>query len=838
VIGSDPDNGDTTFSNQDIITFKFDMATYIGRQGSVGSLDPYRPRDEGGGTVLTQVGVNALFRFDYYQPNQAQSRVPSLGLDYTGRWTDDSTFVITIVNSVRRVGRDDQNRIWNRMPILTDESYMVNNYMGVDAVWVEVLGDVRSLGLQSPRCTDRVPLVGTWGSRTQMPIVTQFYGTDPDNSDSIPSAGDTLTIVFDRRTSMGRTARPPPPDPGTKAYADFFMEFVPTIGPQYTARFTDDSTFVLTVIEGDPEYELGIIRIKPQAQIKNGAASSDPANREWDLNTHNPTFWGKPGPPALLSGIVSDYDNFNTRWSGEDTLRLTFDRSTDDGNRQASGGREYIDQIFAFDHWLGDDYSGEWSDPSTFTITAIDTSVQRPEIGRTSIVSSRAILNTAATALGVERRASITGNFGAANFAPELKEYVAMDPMVVTAGAAPGDKCQIRFNMNTDRGAGRPLNQLFTFHPPLPLDAGVRWLDGSTFEVLVGTSGAGPDGTALLVGASQVTVHAGVIRSLRVAQANQNQPSALETYAAETNLTLGGSFGSADPPRIISFISADPLGSDMLYGDGDALIITFDVYTTESGPLPNSMSVDGIMGFSNLLGTDYTGQWSDCNDQVQMRNCRTLTITIVDSRIPEMDFAGAAFTQPEIGRTLAWVRAPDRNNPNQPNFWGGVRSASEISTYSTSVVTLGTSLLSEGEPMHPVLDLGQHRLLFLQRVAREAGGKGHTLPPALFRERQHAFDAAATAAAATAEGITNAGNLEERYRRHPYGAASSFAIRQCSLSQQAEPQDLEMVGGLTLRVGSCNFTTGALRPVHVTAGNLNGGGCGKGGAGCGMTLQL
>ncbi len=62
-------------------------------------------------------------------------------------------------------------------------------------------------------------------------------------------------------------------------------------------------------------------------------------------------------------------------WSGGDTIRLTFDRATDDGNARATGDKAYVDRIFHFDHYLGDDYSGAWADSSSFVITAIDTSV-------------------------------------------------------------------------------------------------------------------------------------------------------------------------------------------------------------------------------------------------------------------------------------------------------------------------------------------------------------------------------------------------------------------------------------------------------------------------------
>ena len=92
---------------------------------------------------------------------------------------------------------------------------------------MQVLGDVRSLGRQSERCNDRVPLSGIWGARQQPPQVLSYYGNDPDNGDPRPSVDDTMTIIFDRKTSRGLTARPPPPREGTKEFADFFLLFDP-----------------------------------------------------------------------------------------------------------------------------------------------------------------------------------------------------------------------------------------------------------------------------------------------------------------------------------------------------------------------------------------------------------------------------------------------------------------------------------------------------------------------------------------------------------------------------------------------------------------------------------
>lgn len=315
VHGGDPDNADDIFSNGDTITFTFNMGTYIGQQGSRLTADRFRPDvDADQGEVYDATAIHALFEFNYYLPAESEKRVPSFGRDYSGKWVDDSTFVMTILDSTRRVGFDDNSRVWNRMPRINEESYTGAEfgYTQADSIWVQVLGDVRSVGRQSERCTDRVPLSGDWGERSQRPKILSFVSMDPDNSDNMPSPGDTLTIVFDRRTSKGRTARPPPPEPGTKAYADFYLRFDPIIASDYTAVWRDDSTFVLTVLAVDPDADVwvpdpGTMRVLPTSQIRNFAATSDPA--DWTLQLNMQTF-GLPGSPVMLSAIVSDYDNF------------------------------------------------------------------------------------------------------------------------------------------------------------------------------------------------------------------------------------------------------------------------------------------------------------------------------------------------------------------------------------------------------------------------------------------------------------------------------------------------------------------------------------------------
>lgn len=50
---------------------------------------------------------------------------------------------------------------------------------------------------------------------------------------------------------------------------------------------------------------------------------------------------------------------------------------------------------------------------------------------------------------------------------------------------------------------------------------------------------------------------------------------------------------------------SDPMNGDEVFGDGDKLRLTFDVFTSEGGELDDQRAVDGIFAFSTPLGTEY-----------------------------------------------------------------------------------------------------------------------------------------------------------------------------------------------------------------------------------------
>ena len=135
--------------------------------------------------------------------------------------------------STRQIEARPDMRRWEKMPKMEAMAGANGQFLNEYAVWARVIGTVRSLGRQGPRSTAYVPISGSWGNRKTKPSLVRVVGLDPDNGDNYPSAGDTLTLKFDRKTNRAALARPQPPPPGSKAYVDFFFAFDPPLGESY-----------------------------------------------------------------------------------------------------------------------------------------------------------------------------------------------------------------------------------------------------------------------------------------------------------------------------------------------------------------------------------------------------------------------------------------------------------------------------------------------------------------------------------------------------------------------------------------------------------------------------
>ena len=80
----------------------------------------------------------------------------------------------------------------------------------------------------------------------------------------------------------------------------------------------------------------------------------------------------------LASFYAEDPDNSGLDYGAGDTLTVTFSKPT---NRDvATDERRYVDSIFSFEPDIGDDYSGEWLDDSTFLVTVLTAGAHAPAL--------------------------------------------------------------------------------------------------------------------------------------------------------------------------------------------------------------------------------------------------------------------------------------------------------------------------------------------------------------------------------------------------------------------------------------------------------------------------
>ncbi len=189
ITADDPDDGDIIYTDGDTITVVFSEAT---------NQPP----------VSTNVEINALFTFS-----------DSLGMDYTGVWSDASTMVITIVDST------------GATPPAVD----------VFTLTVKESGNLKNAaGTSFSSTATSSALVGDFGA-LEAPSILSVTADDPDDGDGIYSDGDTITVLF-----AGATNQPPV---STKVEIDNIFQFSQVLGVDYIGTWTDASTLVIIIVD-------------------------------------------------------------------------------------------------------------------------------------------------------------------------------------------------------------------------------------------------------------------------------------------------------------------------------------------------------------------------------------------------------------------------------------------------------------------------------------------------------------------------------------------------------------------------------------------------------------
>ena len=326
-VASDPDDLDLQYGAGDELAIVFDMATDRSNATTAGVY-------EGG-----RLYVDGLFTFN-----------AQLGQDYSGRWTDDSTFVVTVIDPSWRAGP----------PFGPDGvADPTNNCTARLRGALEVRNVARtSAALNSSASTPR--LSGNAGQDVA-PTIVSAIGDDPDFGDASVSHGDTLTLTFDRKVDRGGSAVGGPFAVGQtvpRGSVDGMFNFSAVLGSDYVGSWSDDSVFVVTIIDGDTSTlldDIGDIMVNPLGTVHNQGCRPGVRARDGSEGLCNGAFEyvgpivardsaeaeaaiaaGKLGDfhaqfgvrPAIMGTLVDDPDAGDSVFGDGDVLHVYFDQAT------------------------------------------------------------------------------------------------------------------------------------------------------------------------------------------------------------------------------------------------------------------------------------------------------------------------------------------------------------------------------------------------------------------------------------------------------------------------------------------------------------------------------
>ena len=644
---SDPHDLNLTYGAGDELRITFDMATDRSNSTMLGRYSGEREY------------VDSLFAFN-----------AQLGQSYSGEWLDDSIFQITILEPTYR----------SLPPFLADGHVHPNNTCTVrprDALVIRNLA-----GTSEPLTETSAALTGDCGL-DEPPVLASVVGEDPDFGDATVAFGDVLRLTFDRATDLGcQSAIPPavaapwgvcPYDIGKRvpaAVVSTWFNFSVALGDAYEGEWTDDSTFVISIVDGTGSQlnsELGAILVKTQGRVRNQGCRLNTARKcngassfvgpivasEVDRSSPFRAEFGVT--PSIVLVSVDDPDHGDSAFGAGDQISIVFDQATDRGRGAVAGNSAYVDSLFSVSMPVGLNYQGQWKDDSTFVIEAISV----PAAMTATVASTEKVMLT----LNKVIRDRTSRSRASAGMAPasldELKLrshfplFESTIPYIVNvtvedydngdAVYGAGDLITVRFNHGTNLGANEGgkafVDQLFHFDPPIGADYTGEWADARTFRVRA---------LDTLGGELRICNHAGCEPRLRsnVTLVGTLRNRGGTSPGAVTSSALGG-ISDSGAPQLERFEVRDPGAAtnndvDYVFSDGDQITIAFDRSTDLGAVEAKQKRVEALFDFSIAPGVDYTGAWMD--DSV-------FTITVMDTR----------YELPLINQTVVTVLKPIRS---------------------------------------------------------------------------------------------------------------------------------------------------------------------------------
>ena len=312
---------------------------------------------------------------------------------------------------------------------------------------------------------------------TTAPSPHRYDSQTWDLNDPLWSRNDTLAIQFDLPTDLGRRE-------GGKAFVDTTLAFSEPLGADYSGAWLDTSTFVVTILDptgggtgprvgGSSGAVVGAL-VTVAGRLQNAPRTSEFSSASYRLSVGN--FGANETAPTLLRFFIRDRDNANASYDALDEMVIQFDRAVLPGRclqqalsvnnlpicaQRRSGGREYVDSLISVSAPLGAQYSGAWSDGSTFVVTVTEPypdpeHAPRPydtvlriarEANMTNLAQTAPPLIMEAALLGVAERVETFPT------PPRLVEVIASDFVNRDLIPGAGDTIALRFDVPTDRAA-------------------------------------------------------------------------------------------------------------------------------------------------------------------------------------------------------------------------------------------------------------------------------------------------------------------------------------------------------------------------------------------------
>ena len=651
---SDPDNLDYFFTDDDIVTAVFDRATDLGANEG--------PRTR----------VDALLSFN----------IPP-GADYSGAWQDDSTFIVTVTDTLYRV------------PLINHTK-------------LSLRADVRAAsGKSAPIPPTEMKLLGNFGSADRPRLVG--FGVQRMPKEVGLVAGPMLyTLTFDKRTDMRcsfcRYRQDLAYPNGTiyqydtewtfekvRASVDELFVFSEPLGSQYSGEWRDPSTFEVTVITpliNSTQHQIGIsnasVRCCARVHSVSGkvnASLTEQVHLHGEEGLLIPPGYYKDPPtvlPAVSAFVLYDVASaqFGPDVVGENaSVLLRFDRiahfpgdrwyhcevDTDcccdtqcpEGARPPPWGCSTVGngtfptfsfpRVLNFSQPLGRILTGHWLSRDTLVITVhriadqavADATGGRPRIGVTYV-------NTVVPGLGVTPFATLSAGLRDVTTTPTLLSVEVVDPDDLDFVYSAGDTVTLKFDAPTDRGGAlatkgnrQYVDSLVAFSDVLAYDYSGSWNEDELYPDQVFTI------TIVQATCPGCTPFPGLasVKPTDVTEIKTRASSSSESRGISP--ILEGDFGKTRGPAIVSFVADDFDNGDAVYGAGDTLTVVFDLATDRGGLglfYSGEVPVEDMLTFSHSLGAEAQASWTDDS---------TLVVTVIDPTGAEFVFPGKTTVRPK-----------------------------------------------------------------------------------------------------------------------------------------------------------------------------------------------